>query len=643
MESASSIVPIPSARPYRSHKLRACDYCRKRKARCSVEVLGQACLLCRANGRQCEYSDARITPARAGSRPSDLDSHPQSPSAGQSLKRSHAVLEDNITDSPLYTQHVARKQALRRDGIDDDNGITTQSAHIVGPAITSDAHVLEQYMSPNSPEGNEPTQNPYRVYSADPHKPVLYRRVPRRRAGLEVAKEPGVKQQVVLEQVLAPNARRLLHLYLDKVHPAFPVIDENQLLDTRKNDASGPSAALICQIYAITMTYWNQTSFSKVHPHPDSRFAWNLAVKALQDDFLAPTLSTLQTVLVDLTGRPTYSITGNVINIGRAVTFSYSLGLNRDPSQWNISQYEKNLRVRIWWGILIHDSWGSLAHGTPSCINSTQYDVPPPTLDMLKSTVNSSRAHEKSLEGFIALCSLTEILGRVLPLVYDLKGNTQKETLKTIRRVETDLDEWEDSLPEYLIRNSQEEPAVSGSKFHYMQAVAQSDASNTSEALKYRQFECRKSAQTIVNFVRSLQSSHLGEFWLPYGAYYLTSTTTLLLRFAVETTEDAVAESCVSSVKMLTQRLRHAREHDDWDLADDCLSQCEGIIARMTHNGRSSDQTSNLPRPIFNGLEIDAPGDWLDATMPAFYGPMDGSSQMRDVWGMFDYEEPLII
>lgn len=82
---------------------------------------------------------------------------------------------------------------------------------------------------------------------------------------------------------------------------------------------------------------------------------------------------------------------------------------------------------------------------------------------MLKKAGNSSRAHEKSSEGFIALCSLTEILGRVLPLVYDLKGNTQKETLKTIRRVETDLDEWEDSLPDYLMRSPGEEVAVSGS------------------------------------------------------------------------------------------------------------------------------------------------------------------------------------
>lgn len=128
------------------------------------------------------------------------------------------------------------------------------------------------------------------------------------------------------------------------------------------------------------------------------------------------------------------------------------------------------------------------------------------------------------------------------------------------------------------------------------------------------------------------------------GAYYLTSTTTLLLRFAVETTDDTVAESCVSSVKALTQRLRHAKENDDWDLADDCLTQCEGIIARLTHNGRPQHHSETIPRPSLNGFEFeDTPGDWLDATLPTFYGPLDGTSQIRDVWGMFGFPEPFTI
>lgn len=116
------------------------------------------------------------------------------------------------------------------------------------------------------------------------------------------------------------------------------------------------SAALICELYAVTLTYWDQI-IAVVGPRPDQRFAWDLAVKALQKDFLAPDMSTLQAVLIDLTGRPIFSITGNGISNGQAAALANSLGLNRDPRQWNISQQEKNLRIRIWWGVLIHDAW----------------------------------------------------------------------------------------------------------------------------------------------------------------------------------------------------------------------------------------------------------------------------------------------
>jgi hypothetical protein len=43
-----------------------------------------------------------------------------------------------------------------------------------------------------------------------------------------------------------------------------------------------------------------------------------------------------------------------------------------------------------------------------------------------------------------------------------------------------------------------------------------SDAEETgAETLSYYQAECRKSAMAIVNFVSSLKSFHLAEFWLP--------------------------------------------------------------------------------------------------------------------------------
>lgn len=140
--------------------------------------------------------------------------------------------------------------------------------------------------------------------------------------------------------------------FLEKFHPCFPILDEKRLIEAPKSC----SPTLICGIYAIALLFWNEADFTANRARPDSQFAWNLAVTSLQED-LAPGLSKLQAVLIDLTGRPIYSLTGNVINNGRCVNLAYSLGLNRDPTQWELSEEDKYLRIRLWWGILIHDTW----------------------------------------------------------------------------------------------------------------------------------------------------------------------------------------------------------------------------------------------------------------------------------------------
>lgn len=116
------------------------------------------------------------------------------------------------------------------------------------------------------------------------------------------------------------------------------------------------SSTVVCQMAAVALTYWIDEGVKRT-PCADHGFIWNLAVKALRDDFMAPGLTTLQAVLLDLTGRPIYSMMGNGINCGRALSLSYSLGLNRDPSTWNIAEEEKDLRVRLWWALLVHDRW----------------------------------------------------------------------------------------------------------------------------------------------------------------------------------------------------------------------------------------------------------------------------------------------
>lgn len=213
----------------------------------------------------------------------------------------------------------------------------------------------------------------------------------------------------------------------------------------------------MCDVYASALHFWRTAAQLSQHPQPDLVFIWNQAVAAIQEDFLGSTISTVHASLLDLVGRPVLSITGNVTTVGRTVTLSYSLGLHRDPTSWKATEHEKAVRIRLWWGVLIHDYWSSLAHGTPPLIQSANYDVPVPSEEGVLDP-DSSEAHRRSATSFVRLCTLSKTLGDLLPHVYALNPDYGSVN-KSLRRLECAVDDWELSLPDFL----EPEKGVNGS------------------------------------------------------------------------------------------------------------------------------------------------------------------------------------
>lgn len=144
--------------------------------------------------------------------------------------------------------------------------------------------------------------------------------------------------------------------YFDKYHPAFPILDEQSFIELYKS-GDKLSPALTCEFFALSLILWQHSSTLKKFPKPDTQFIWNLAVEAMQHDFMAPGLSTVYSVILDMMGRPVLSVIMNTMNIGRAVCLAQSLGLNRDPTNWRRPKSEKALRIRLWWAVVINDRW----------------------------------------------------------------------------------------------------------------------------------------------------------------------------------------------------------------------------------------------------------------------------------------------
>lgn len=134
------------------------------------------------------------------------------------------------------------------------------------------------------------------------------------------------------------------------------------------------------------------------------------------------------------------------------------------------------------------------------------------------------------------------------------------------------------------------------------------------------------------------------------SAFHLTSTATLLVRCAFETTDSEVARSCLGNVETLRSVLRRVREEEDWDVADMCLDHCERIMHRLPGTGATMDQAfttamtdSGLVNPAAISLpETQTNNDIVDDMMSISntFGTMDGFPfDMTGIWDVSVFQD----
>ena len=315
------------SRPYRSHKHPACNICRKRKVRCLIESLDSPCRLCRERGYQCSsiFRDTFQKP--------NVRRNPES----------NRLKKDRSLRSSVGTREVT-----------DETDCRDETSLLMNPPMAEDITIVQESMTskdvPSTRVGHLTSR--YKTLSKDQQMPIVYLRVPRWRAGRPQSSLPGQTQLEVMEQVLRGDTESIMDLFFHRISPCFPVVSET-LNDS--DDKGCP--ALLCTMYAISSLYWSNDGTMGQLEKPDMGFLWNQAVIALDESFRAPTISTVQASLIAMIGRPVLGIQGNVLDSGRTVALAQGLGLHRNPNQWNIPSADKDLRIYIWWGVLINDTW----------------------------------------------------------------------------------------------------------------------------------------------------------------------------------------------------------------------------------------------------------------------------------------------
>lgn len=265
-----------------------------------------------------------------------------------------------------------------------------------------------------------------------------------------------------LERLVGVHSSSLINLYLNTIHPNFPIIHEEFFRDRRNGKKSGSDPTLLAAVYTLTVPWLSRDNSRKVSsPIPDVSQAEDLACKFLTDSFANPTLSTIQAGLL-LMQRP--DIDSKTLNT-QLVGVAYELGLHLDCSSWDLSSAEKGLRKRLAWALYMQDKWCSLIHGRPSTLYKTNWAVQPLSDEDFGS---SNRILEPPLplsdvergrSLFMQMVTLTEILSTVIDTFFTLQAMQEVEDaaqggtrliLERAKPVQIRLKDWFARLPSNL-------------------------------------------------------------------------------------------------------------------------------------------------------------------------------------------------
>ncbi|KAL4915712.1 fungal-specific transcription factor domain-containing protein [Aspergillus aurantiobrunneus] len=500
---------VISARSPRSRRNRPCDFCRFRKVACKISSPGPPCELCVAKQQACTFEQApqkrrrlrtSVSPAPVdleapGADPlgyaPDLATHGVGPAMNldNEIRLDHDLAEINGLD---FTQAPAQRPPDGEDyrwqdvihagsSIPPMHPATTPASassnpqrplpsplmRFVGSSGDLDTHLLahRQYDAQNQ--------------SVSKHTHLVYQRLQNLESTLAESKPPPMltlcrdpslsrgheitdpssfqdARQEVHQLLNIETVARLAALFARFVHPYLPIISKKTL--TTQSSLLFDAPALLAAIAATAGHFvaYDDVLCLKSSSCPSPRRLYQLCWQLLQEDLATPRLSTVQ-VLILLLHRhlpDELSLEGSMdSNLrGLLVSSTYSLGLNRDPTDWDtLPAGQRKLRRCLWWAAWVTEKWMAFSDGMPSQYHRDEYDVSPMQIDDIVALDDRPTA----LSPFVYLNQLTFILDDINRSFFSLAAADHTSSsfpisLELARNLRQRLKTWFDGLPDQL-------------------------------------------------------------------------------------------------------------------------------------------------------------------------------------------------
>lgn len=210
--------------------------------------------------------------------------------------------------------------------------------------------------------------------------------------------------------------------YLRFVFPALPILSRSLVLQDIEGFVAEAPTGLLAGIYALASPFspWDDTlCLHNAYTPPSIEALWQISHTCLQRELQFPHLSTVQIFLLLLNHLPFDSVSvENPFSWSMAASMlamAQSLGLNADPTGWNLPSWEIRLRRRLWWAVVVEHTWRSVTHGRSSMLHHDDFDVSSLTRDdfIIEAKPGLVTEYEVSPDYFIQLSSLTLIVDKI--------------------------------------------------------------------------------------------------------------------------------------------------------------------------------------------------------------------------------------
>ncbi|KAE8150771.1 fungal-specific transcription factor domain-containing protein [Aspergillus avenaceus] len=569
--------------------IRPCDPCRVRKSRCVIPPGSQFCMNCQSRRTACTFDQKPPPRPHRSQLTKNHDTQPQIQESGSHSKQTYRCLapHSGITqgtfipptfseDSTAVNQTICPSSSAIGPGSlgTGDSSVNPEAQMHNGQSSLYAGSFQQNSQDHDIPLGlsksrfaelyglgsdMEPILMRHRPYDSETHEFRLethsIRRVSRHDMGMQypvtfhiVNDEKAIgycghDEHDDIERCIAPYGPSLMNLYWRIVHPCYPILDKRRFMERYSTSYREIEASVLGAVYLFALNWWAYDRELSNKPEPNATLLREKVIKAIQNSYHRPKLSSIEATLLLLQCKPEDSLnpdhTWSWGYTGQALSIGEALGLHLDASSWHIPTWERELRKRLSWALYMQDKWTALMHGRPSHVHDDNWgvsdieerdfsdidiDVDPGHVEAPMHDAHTGR------RVFMEMVTLSKILSDILAEFYSLRASKIQDPVELFNRALPVLEKlhlWHENVPSVLSMDRQAPRQLCANgllhlSYHsliltLLRRVIRSPALvpvcpdavilNTTRKL------ANDSAEAAITFVRSLRPDHLEAFW----------------------------------------------------------------------------------------------------------------------------------